>query len=61
MGQWHRLADRPFGEDIRLTFQLALIVDVLQRAQQRVGSVVRKRHTVPAAVQKPVFRGVSVI
>jgi hypothetical protein len=50
-----------FGEHVGLAFQLAVLVDHFQRAEQIVRGILRKREAVAARVDEAVFRGESVI
>ena len=60
-GDGAAVLDGALGEHIRLALQLALIVDDLQRAQQRVSGILFKGQLIAQAVQQPVFLGVLVV
>ncbi|MBR2645756.1 MAG: hypothetical protein IKD54_10795, partial [Clostridia bacterium] len=55
------LANGALIKHIRFSFQFPVLIEHLQRAEQRVRGIVRERHAVAAAVQKPVLCGVGVV
>ena len=53
--------DGPLGEHIRLAFQVAFFVQLLQRTEQEIRAVIGKGQGIGAGVDKPVFCGVAVV
>ena len=47
--------DGALGEHIRLALQFPLLVDNLQRAEQRIGGILLKGQLITGTVQQPVF------
>ena len=54
-------ADGALGEHIRLAFEIALLVQHLQRTQQEVAGILAKGQTVAPAGQETIFLRVLVI
>ena len=54
-------ADRPFGEHIRLAFEVSLIVQIFQGAEQEVAGILTECGCRATAVDKPIFLAVGII
>ena len=61
MGDLGAGADGPLGEHIRLSLQLTVLIQNLQRTKQGVRGIVRKRHAVAPAVQQTVLGCIGVV
>ncbi len=51
----HMGLDRPLGEDVRLAFQLAVIIQNLQCGEERKRAVLRKGGHIGSGIDKPIF------
>ena len=54
-------ANRSLGEHIRLAFELFILIEIFQRAEQIVGRIILKQTPIFAVVEQTVFCGKSVI
>ena len=54
-------ADRPFGEHIRLAFEVSLIVQIFQGAEQEVAGILTECGCRATAVDKPIFLAVGIV
>ena len=54
-------ADSTFRKHIRLTFQLAVLIDILQGTEQVIGRIIRKCLGIAAGIDQAVLRSKLII